>query len=221
MTPEQVKRIVEAALLAAGEALDVDRLTRLFGTEELLENPRQAVRDALAALDREASQRAYELVRVASGFRLQVRQEFSPWVNRLFEERPPRYSRALLETLALIVYRQPVTRGDIEEVRGVAVSASIMRTLLERGWIRAVGQRETPGRPTLYGTTRTFLDYFNLKSLEELPPLAEIQALIEPALVDEDAAADDEPERANAQDEGDDRPLAEVVRLPVVPAADR
>ena len=221
MTPEQVKRIVEAALLAAGEALDVDRLTRLFGTEELLENPRQAVRDALAALDREASQRAYELVRVASGFRLQVRQEFSPWVNRLFEERPPRYSRALLETLALIVYRQPVTRGDIEEVRGVAVSASIMRTLLERGWIRAVGQRETPGRPTLYGTTRTFLDYFNLKSLEELPPLAEIQALIEPALVDEDAAADDESERANAQDEADDRPLAEVVRLPVVPAADR
>ena len=221
MTPEQVKRIVEAALLAAGEALDVDRLTRLFGTEELLENPRQAVRDALAALDREASQRAYELVRVASGFRLQVRQEFSPWVNRLFEERPPRYSRALLETLALIVYRQPVTRGDIEEVRGVAVSASIMRTLLERGWIRAVGQRETPGRPTLYGTTRTFLDYFNLKSLEELPPLAEIQALIEPALVDEDAAADDESERANAEDEADDRPLAEVVRLPVVPAADR
>ena len=221
MTPEQVKRIVEAALLAAGEALDVDRLTRLFGTEELLENPRQAVREALAALDREASQRAYELVRVASGFRLQVRQEFSPWVNRLFEERPPRYSRALLETLALIVYRQPVTRGDIEEVRGVAVSASIMRTLLERGWIRAVGQRETPGRPTLYGTTRTFLDYFNLKSLEELPPLAEIQALIEPALVDEDAAADDESERANAQDEADDRPLAEVVRLPVVPAADR
>ena len=221
MTPEQVKRIVEAALLAAGEALDVDRLTRIFGTEELLENPRQAVRDALAALDREASQRAYELVRVASGFRLQVRQEFSPWVNRLFEERPPRYSRALLETLALIVYRQPVTRGDIEEVRGVAVSASIMRTLLERGWIRAVGQRETPGRPTLYGTTRTFLDYFNLKSLEELPPLAEIQALIEPALVDEDAAADDESERANAQDEADDRPLAEVVRLPVVPAADR
>ena len=221
MTPEQVKRIVEAALLAAGEALDVDRLTRLFGTEELLENPRQAVRDALAALDREASQRAYELVRVASGFRLQVRQEFSPWVNRLFEERPPRYSRALLETLALIVYRQPVTRGDIEEVRGVAVSASIMRTLLERGWIRAVGQRETPGRPTLYGTTRTFLDYFNLKSLEELPPLAEIQALIEPALVDEDLAADDESEHANAQDEADDRPLAEVVRLPVVPAADR
>lgn len=226
MSPEQRKRIVEAALLAAGEALDVDRLVRLFEQEELPDNPRQAIRDALAALEDEAQHRAYEVVRVASGFRLQVRREYSAWMNRLFEERPPRYSRALLETLALIVYRQPVTRGDIEDVRGVTIGPSIMRTLLERGWIRAVGQRETPGRPTMYGTTPAFLDYFNLKSLDELPPLAEIKALIEPALVDEEADAATESTDAPAETETQDeapQALAEVVHLPVAsssPAAD-
>lgn len=198
MPPEQIKRIVEAVLLAAGEALEIDRLVGLFGAGELPENPRQAVRDALATLEAEAQQRGYEVVRVASGYRLQVRQEFSAWVNRLFEERSPRYSRALLETLALIVYRQPVTRGDIEQVRGVAVSPSIVRTLLERGWIRAVGQRETPGRPTMYGTTRAFLDYFNLRSLEELPPLGDIKALIEPMLADQQDDAGEEREHEDA-----------------------
>lgn len=208
----QIERIVEAALLAAGEPLSLDRLMGLFAKDELPdEDPRNAVRQALQAVETNADGRAFELVRVASGFRLQVRQELGAWVGRLFEQRPPRYSRALLETLALIVYRQPVTRGDIEEVRGVTVSQSIMRTLLDHGWIRSVGQRDTPGRPTLYGTTRAFLDYFNLRSLDDLPPLAEIQALIEPQLVEE-------PATEAAAEEGEveeSRPLAEVVQLPL------
>ena len=220
--PAQVERIVEAALLAAGEPLSIDRLMGLFDKDELPgEDPRGALHQALHALDAKTQGRAFELARVASGFRLQVREEFGAWVGRLFEQRPPRYSRALLETLALIVYRQPVTRGDIEEVRGVSVSHSIMRTLLEHGWIRAVGQRETPGRPTMYGTTRAFLDYFNLKSLDDLPPLAEIQSLIEPRLSDdattpppnETSADGAAPEQA--QPEADPRPLAEVVQLPI------
>ena len=230
MTPEEIKRIVEAALLAAGRALSVDQLASLFDEHELPENPRQAIRDALTALEDETQERGFEVVRVASGYRLQVRQEFGQRVNRLFEERPPRYSRALLETLALIAYRQPVTRGDIEDVRGVTVAPSIMRTLLERGWIRTVGQRETPGRPTMYGTTRAFLDYFNLRSLDELPPLAEIKALIEPVLTDEladadeasDPDADEQPNVATVPEESpdapeteDERPLAEVVQLPL------
>ncbi len=221
----QVERIVEAALLAAGEPLSIDRLIGLFGKDELpSEDPRGALRQALHALDAKTQGRAFELARVASGFRLQVREEFGAWVGRLFEQRPPRYSRALLETLALIVYRQPVTRGDIEEVRGVSVSHSIMRTLLEHGWIRAVGQRETPGRPTMYGTTRAFLDYFNLKSLDDLPPLAEIQSLIEPRLSDDatapppneaNAADADDATPEQAQPDADPRPLAEVVQLPI------
>ena len=213
MQAEQVQRIVEAALLVADEPLSVERLLGLFTEAELAaavqdareehtsaaeappddetaDSPRTVVRTALTAIERDAEGRGYELARIANGYRLQVRQELSPWVSRLFDERPPRYSRALLETLALIVYRQPITRGEVEEVRGVAVSASIMRTLLERGWIRAVGQRETPGRPTMYGTTRAFLSYFNLRSLSELPPLEEIKSLIEPALLEQGDAND-------------------------------
>ena len=208
---KQIERIVEAALLAADGPLSIPRLANLFTPEELGERSAQTlVREALDALDARAEGRGYELVRVASGFRFQVRQAFSPWISRLFDERPPRYSRALLETLALIVYRQPVTRGDIEQVRGVAVSASIMRTLSERGWIQAVGQRETPGRPTLYGTTRRFLDYFNLKSLDELPPLEDIRAL-----VDAKEGMPTTDEDSDAGPEGDARPMAEVVKLPV------
>jgi segregation and condensation protein B len=131
------------------------------------------VRTALQELHRDYTGRGVELIEVASGFRLQVPQSFAPWVSRLWQERPARYSQALLETLALIVYRQPITRGEIEEVRGVSVSTTIIKTLLEREWIKIVGYREIPGRPALYATTRTFLDYFNLKSLDELPPLAE------------------------------------------------
>lgn len=184
--PGKLKQIVEAALMAADEPLTVDQLTRLFAHGELdSEEGRAQIRDTLQALEAEAEGRGYELKRVASGYRYQVRQELAEWVSRLWEEKPPRYSRALLETLALVAYKQPVTRGDIEEVRGVAVSQNIMRTLLERGWIRVVGQREVPGKPSLYGTTRAFLDYFNLKSLDQLPPLAEIRSLIEPLVVEE------------------------------------
>ena len=183
---EKLKAILEAALLAADEPLTVDQFAKLFRDGELdKENLRADIREALKVLESEVEGRGYELIRVASGYRFQVRQELSTWVSRLWEEKPPRYSRALLETLALIAYKQPVTRGDIEEVRGVSVSQSIMRTLVERGWIRVVGQREVPGHPAMYGTTRAFLDYFNLKSLDQLPPLPEIRELIEPVIVAE------------------------------------
>ena len=146
----QIKRIIEAALLATEEPLTVERLVKLFVRGELeVEQERAQIREALKIVETEARDHGYELKRVASGYRFQVRQELSQWVSRLWDEKPPRYSRALLETLALIAYKQPVTRGDIEQVRGVSVSQNIMRTLLERGWIRVVGQREVPGRPAL------------------------------------------------------------------------
>jgi segregation and condensation protein B len=165
----ELKTILEAVLLAAGEPLALDRLLALFPEAERPE--RDALCTALAELAADYAGRGVELVEVASGFRLQVPQAFAPWVERLWEERAASYSRALLETLALIAYRQPVTRGEIEAVRGVSVSSSIMKTLQERGWIRVIGHREVPGRPALYATTRAFLDYFNLKSLSELPSL--------------------------------------------------
>ena len=222
----EIERVVEAALLVAGEPLSEERLLRLFAKDELpAAGGRETLRAALANIAANAEGHAFELVRSASGHRLQVRRELAAWTGRVFEERPPRYSRALLETLALIVYQQPVTRGDIEQVRGVAVSASIVRTLLDRGWIRAVGQRETPGRPTMYGTTRGFLDYFNLNSLDDLPPLDEIRDLIEPQLAAEAAATDDVGEDDGQSQDGEertavlpaepDRPTAEVVQLPV------
>jgi segregation and condensation protein B len=187
MDSDRIRRIVEAALLASDGPLTVAALTKLFAPGELdEEHASKQIRDALKELEQEADHRGVELKRVASGYRFQVRQDLSEWVSRLWDEKPPRYTRALLETLALIAYQQPVTRGDIEQVRGVSVSQNIMRTLLERDWIRVVGQKEVPGRPSLYGTTKGFLDYFNLKSLDELPPLPEIRALIEPALVEEE-----------------------------------
>ena len=219
MDADQIERIVEATLLAADEPVSIDRLIKLFAPGELPDrNPRGALRAALDAIGEATADRGFELVRVASGYRFQVRQQFSPWVGRLFEERPPRYSRALFETLALIVYRQPVTRGDIEEIRGVSVSQSIMRTLLERGWVRIVGERETPGRPALYGTTRAFLDYFNLKSLDDLPPMDEIESLMKPAL--DDATESEEPDEdaeipAREQDEPTPpRRMAEIIQMP-------
>lgn len=176
MTAPELATIIEAALLAAGRALTVDELVALF--EGHSEAPDRAqVREALQALEKGLEDRAVELARVASGYRLQVRAEHSTWLAGLFAERPPRYSRALLETLALIAYRQPITRGEIEEVRGVAVSSNIVKTLLEREWVRVLGHREVPGRPALYGTTREFLDHFGLKSLDGLPPLAELKDL--------------------------------------------
>lgn len=197
MDEDRVQRIVEAALLAADGPLTVADITSLFREGELdAENPSGQVRAVLKQLETDAVGRGVELKRVASGYRFQVRQELSQWVSRLWDEKPPRYTRALLETLALIAYKQPVTRGDIEEVRGVSVSQNIMRTLLERDWIRVVGQREVPGRPSLYATTRGFLDYFNLRSLDELPPLAEIRELLEPQM--EEAVAAGAPDTADA-----------------------
>jgi segregation and condensation protein B len=166
----ELKMILEAVLLAAGEPLSLERLLEVFPESERPE--RDVMRKALLELMRDYTGRGMELIEVASGFRLQVPGLYSPWVSRLWEERAAHYSRALLETLALIAYRQPITRGEIEEVRGVSLSSSIMKTLQERDWIKVIGHREVPGRPALYATTRAFLDYFNLKSLSELPPLA-------------------------------------------------
>lgn len=169
----QTKRIVEAALLAAAQPLSIAQLSALF-TENELPNHDDLAR-VVEELSHDCADRGVELVEVASGFRYQVRQEVHAWVARLWTERQTRYSRALLETLALIAYRQPITRGEIEQIRGVAVSTNIIKTLEEREWVRVVGYRDVPGKPALLGTTRTFLDYFSLKSLDELPPLAEIR----------------------------------------------
>jgi len=168
-------QILEGALMVAGEALSIQRLSQLF--DEFDRPANTDLREALDEVGRRCEGRGYELVQVATGYRFQVRQNLSTWVGRLWQERPPRYSRALLETLSLIAYRQPITRGEIEEIRGVAVSTNIVKTLQERDWVRIVGHRDVPGRPAMYATTRQFLDYFNLKSLEDLPPLAEIKDL--------------------------------------------
>ena len=156
------------------QPLSVDQLMQLFEKDS---PERASVRAALKEIDEECAQRGYELRQVASGYRFQVKSDYAEWVSRLWKEKPPRYSRALLETLALVAYKQPITRGDIEEIRGVAVSTNIMRTLIERDWVRVVGHRDVPGHPALYATTRTFLDYFNLRSLDELPSLSEIREL--------------------------------------------
>ena len=170
---------VEAALLAAGRPVPIDEFIAMFeGWEDAPD--RTAIREAVAALEERWAGRAIEVNQVASGYRAQIRREYSQSIAALWQERPPRYSRALLETLALIAYRQPISRGEIEEVRGVSVSSSIMKTLLEREWVRVVGHREAPGRPALFGTTKHFLDTFSLKSLEALPPLAELRDLDEP-----------------------------------------
>jgi segregation and condensation protein B len=177
-----LKSILEALLLAAGEPLSLAGLAAVFTDEERPSNTE--ISKALEELSGDYNERGLELREVASGFRIQVREDANPWVARLWEERPQRYSRALLETLALIAYRQPITRGDIEEVRGVSVSTNIVRTLQEREWIRVVGHRDVPGKPALFGTTKVFLDYFNLSSLDDLPSLAEIKDMdsIEPEL---------------------------------------
>jgi len=180
MKEEQIlhlQAIVEAALLAAGKPLSLERLRELFAEEE--QPTRQVMEHVLSRLQAACEGRGFELKKVASGYRLQVREAFMPWVARLFEEKPPRYSRALLETLALIAYRQPITRGEIEEIRGVTVSSNIIRTLLEREWVRVVGHRDVPGRPAMYATTRQFLDYFGLTSLDQLPPLSDVRDLEE------------------------------------------
>lgn len=175
MENEQLKYIVEAALLAAGRPLDLNELQSLFGDDH--PPGKDDLRAAIVSLQEGYVSRGIELQEVASGFRVQVRSSMSGWLARLWEERAPRYSRALMETLAIIAYRQPVTRGDVEDIRGVGVTTNIMRSLLERSWIRVVGFRDVPGKPAIYGTTKEFLDYFGLKKLDDLPPLADLRDL--------------------------------------------
>ena len=208
-----VKRVLEAALLSSAEPLNVQQLRRLFGGQVDADN----IRKVLDQLKDEWSERSVELTAVASGWRFRVKPQYQEFLDRIGAEKPPRYSRAVLETLAIIAYRQPVTRGDIEDIRGVAVSPPTLKALEERGWIEAVGHRETPGRPALFATTRKFLDDLNLRSLEELPALDELQSALEPAalpgiasaaepqqeLIDE-APANDEP--PPAEDEQDSEP---------------
>ena len=207
MSPDELVLHVEAALLSAGRPVAVDELLAMFeGRDDAPD--RSTVREAVAEVGERWRGRSLEVAEVASGFRAQIRREYSQALSALWQERPARYSRALLETLSLIAYRQPVSRGEIEEVRGVSVSSSIMKTLVEREWVRVVGHRDTPGRPALYGTTKHFLDTFNLKSLEALPPLAKLRDLDEPppdlfsgVPIDPDAGAGGEPAGASAAGE--------------------
>ena len=175
MEAEQIKRIIEAAILVAEGPLDRDAILSLFDEED--RPSKQDLGKYLEDIDAAYADRGIFLKEVASGFRFQARPELGQWVSRLWQEKPPRYSRAILETLALIAYRQPITRGEIEEIRGVSVSSHIVKSLLERNWVRVVGHRDVPGRPAMFATTRQFLDYFDLKSLEDLPPLSEIRDL--------------------------------------------
>lgn len=174
MNPQDIKPAIEAMLMASEQPLSVERLVKLFEEDGAAAPSREALLEVLADLQNDYAGRGVELMEVASGYRFQARAEYAERVGRLWEERKPRYSRALLETLALIAYRQPITRGEIEHIRGVAVSTNIMRLLLEREWVRVVGHRDVPGRPSVYATTSEFLDYFGMKTLEELPPLAEL-----------------------------------------------
>jgi segregation and condensation protein B len=212
MNESYLKNVIEAALFAAGRPLTIIQIAQLF--DEHVRPTPAAVRAQLMALAADYETRGIEMKETASGFRVQVRGALASEISRLWPERPPRFSRALLETLALIAYRQPITRAEIEAVRGVAVNPNIVRTLLERNWVRVVGQRDVPGHPELLGTTREFLDYFGLKTLDELPPLAALTAMADvnlqldlgegaraalgedahaaPALLDEDSAEDEE-----------------------------
>lgn len=173
MDEQLIKNVVEATLLAAARPLTIDQILVVFGDGPRPD--RKKIRDALSALQEDYQERGMEVLEVASGFRIQVKTKYTDFISRLWDEKPPRYSRALMETLALIAYRQPITRGEIEEVRGVSVSTNIIRSLLERNWVRVVGHRDVPGKPEMFGTTKEFLDYFSLKRLDDLPTLAEIK----------------------------------------------
>ena len=191
MSDSYRRNVVEAALLAAGKSLQLADLAQVFAESQ--RPTHEELIGLLEGLQAEYAARALELAHTASGWRVQVRGEYATEISRLWPERPGRYSRALLETLALIAYRQPITRGEIELVRGVAVNPNIIKTLLERNWIRVIGTRDVPGRPELLGTTAEFLDYFGLRKLEQLPPLAELKALTELNLQLELGAATDVP----------------------------
>jgi segregation and condensation protein B len=195
----EIKHIVEAALFASGSAMSVTRLYRVFDEEERPE--RSEIRAALTILQQDYADKAVQLIEVAGGFRFQVKAEYASWVARLFEERPPKYSRALLETLSIIAYRQPVTRGDIENIRGVSVSTQMIQTLQEREWVKVVGHKEVPGKPALFATTNEFLDYFNLKSLTDLPPLSEFIIPDEIPEQSPESSTEDENDQPNQQTE--------------------
>lgn len=219
----RLEHILEALLLASDSPMSLDQLSRLLGPE--LGATKKDLRAALDQLGERVAHGATELREVGSGFRLQVKADYAEWVGRLWQEKPPKYSRALLETLALICYRQPITRGEIEDVRGVAVSTNILRTLLERGWIRELGVREVPGRPALFGTTHQFLDDFNLRSLDQLPSLPEIKDLdqLEAALArlgeaaQQAAVAGASDETGEAAEAAADAPSAEAVAADEAP----
>ena len=196
MEPDKIKHIVEAAIFAADGPLDRDALLQLFDEQDRPE--RADLSRSLEQISEDYAERGIELKEVASGFRFQVRKDLGPWVSRLWQEKPPRYSRAILETLALVAYRQPITRGEIEEIRGVSVSSHIIKSLLERSWVRVVGHRDVPGRPAMFATTRQFLDYFDLKSLEDLPPLSEIKDLDK---LNEELALSDAPDPDSDDDD--------------------
>ena len=203
--PDELKNIIEAAIMVSDEPITVDRLIGMFTDETKPE--RSTVNELLLELQLEYANRGFELKRIDKGYRLQTREEYSPWLARLTAGRPPRYSRALLETLAIIAYRQPVTRGEIEEIRGVAVSTDIIRTLVGREWIRQVGVRDVPGKPALFATTRAFLGYFNLEGLTQLPSLQDIRDLdtiadelnMKLPLESRDENADDNPDSGDAE----------------------
>jgi segregation and condensation protein B len=225
-----LQRILEGALLAAGKPLTVEELGALFDQSERPSN--DAIRATLALIAEQCTGRGFQLREVASGFRFQVIQDVAPWIARLWEEKPQRYSRALLETLSLIAYRQPITRGDIEDIRGVAVATNIIKTLLEREWVRVVGHKDVPGRPAMYATTRKFLDYFNLQNLDDLPSLAELRDLdsmntelalegVDTELVALDAEADTTAEEAEAETETETESTTSVAEAtPAVEAAE-
>jgi len=175
MSEKKIKNIIEAALMVSTQPLSVKRLINLFEEDKTLQPNRDNIKKAIIDLQKDFEGRGVNLIEVASGFRFQADDEYADWVNHLFDERPPRYSRALLETLSIIAYRQPITRSEIEDIRGVGVSGTITKTLLEREWIKVVGHRDVPGRPELLATTKLFLDYFNLKKLSDLPPLEDIK----------------------------------------------
>ena len=198
MEQQEIQHFVEAALLAAGRPLSVDQLQALFDGRSMPE--KAEIREAIVTLNGNYRERGIEILEVASGYRLQIKSAMADRLQKLWEDRPPRYSRALFETLALVAYRQPITRGEIEEIRGVAVSSNIVRTLLERDWVRVVGHRDVPGRPAMFGTTKGFLDYFGLKRLDDLPQLADLsdweslRVQLDFPAVDEDANDMDLPE---------------------------
>lgn len=222
MDKQKLKSIIEAALLASAGSLSLDQMLQLFEEDAVPE--KKQLREVLVELTDDYAGRGMQITETGSGWRIQVRAEYADWVSRLWEEKPARYSRALMETLALIAYRQPITRGEIEDVRGVSVSSNIIKTLQEREWIRVVGHRDVPGKPALYATSKIFLDYFNLKSLNDLPSLAEIRdldsinqelQLNDPDKLEENSgqhengAQDIQPVEVASAAENEDQPLAQ------------